>query len=114
MVYLIDRLHEVERCSSQYENEEARSDLSSDVDKVIDTMYYEEASCEDNDENFCSSQQEDNGSKCSSSCESDANWEEERNGGIKYSYASKGMSSFSKSKSEVPFQSYVNQLEVES
>ena len=50
MVYLIDRLHEVERCSSQYENEEVRSDLSSDEDKVIDTMYYEEASCEDNDE----------------------------------------------------------------
>lgn len=47
-----------------------------------------------------------------SSYESDVNWEEESNDRSEYSYVSKGISSISKFESEVPFQSYVNQLEV--
>ena len=104
MVSLIDRLHhvesvikfEVERYSSQYEYEEVESHLPSNKDEVADLTYYEEASCEDNDESCFSSQEENNDSACSSSCESDANWEEEINDGSKHSYKREGMNSFSK------------------
>ena len=85
--------HEEERCSSQYEDEEARSDVSSDEGEVPDPLYYEEASCEDNDESCFSSQEENSASTCLSSCESDANWEEESNDGSEYSYEGNGMNS---------------------
>ena len=70
---------EGESWSSQYENEEAKSYVSSDDGEVSNLIYYEEASYEDNDESCYSTQEEDNGSRCSSSHESDANWEEESN-----------------------------------
>lgn len=110
MLYLIHRLHyvenvikvEVEIYASQYEYEEAESYLPSDKSEVVDSMYCEESSCEDNGESCCSSQKEDSGRTCFSSCESGANWEEESNDGSKYSYESKGISSFSKSENEFP------------
>ena len=105
--------YEVERYSSQYENGEAESHVSSDQGEFVDLIYYEEASCEDNDESAKSSQEEDSGSTCFSSCESDANFEEESNDRSEYSYVSKGMSSSSKSESEVSFQNYANQLKVD-
>lgn len=106
--------HEIERYSSQYEDKEAESYASSNEGEVSNLMYYEEASCEDNEESCYSSQEEDSDRTWSSSCESDANWEEESNDGSEYSYERKGMSSFSKPKSEVPFQSYTSQVDAES
>ena len=60
MISLIDRLHrvenvikfEVERYSSQYEKEEAENHVSRDESEVVDPTYYEEVSCEDNDESY--------------------------------------------------------------
>lgn len=119
---LIERLHyvenviksKVERHSPQYENEEVESHISNDGNEFVDLTYCEEASCEDNGKGCCSSQEEDSVSTCSSTCESDANWEEESNDGSEYSNVSKGMSSISKSESEGPVQSYTGQLDVES
>lgn len=104
----------MKKFSSQYEDEEFESHVSSDEGKISDRTYYEEASCEDNDEIFYSSHEEDIESTCSASYESNANWEEERDDGSDYSYVSKGINYFSKSESEVSFQNYKNQLEVES
>ena len=75
MIYLIYRFHyvenvikfEVAKCSSQYENEEVESHVSSDDNKVVDLTYYEEISCEDNDESCGSIQEEDSGHTCLSS-----------------------------------------------
>ena len=80
MLSLIHRLHHVEnviksefeRQSSQYEYEEVESHLSSDDNKVVDPMYYEEASCEDNNESCFSSQEQDSGGMCLSSYEHNA------------------------------------------
>lgn len=38
--------------------------MSSDKGEVVDLIYYEEASCEDNDESGNSSQEEDSGRTC--------------------------------------------------
>lgn len=51
--------HKVERCSSQDEDENAGNDMSSDEGEVADLTYCKEASCEDNDESGCLSQEED-------------------------------------------------------
>ena len=99
---------EVERYSSHYEYEETESHLPSDKGEVVDPMYYEEASCEENNDSCFSSQEEDSGSICSSSHESDANWEEESTNKSEYSNEIKGMSSFSKSKSDIQFQNCIN------
>ena len=88
--------------------------LKVNVSSQYNLTYYEETSHEDNYEGFCSNQEEESDSTCSSSREYDANCEEERNDGSECSYASKGMIYFSKSKTKVPFQSCTSQLEVES
>ena len=59
---------EVEGYSSDYEEEEAINGFSIDEGKIVDPTYYEEASCDDNDESGCLSQEEDNASTYSSSC----------------------------------------------
>ena len=82
--------HEEESCSSQYEDEEARTDVSNEGE-VVHPMYNQEASYEVDDEICCSSQEEDHDSICSSSCEWDTNWEEESNNESDYSHASNGM-----------------------
>lgn len=105
---------EEERYLYQYEDEEPGSNVSSDKDEIVDLTYCEEASCKDNGETCCSSQEEDCDSTYVSSCESDADWEEERNDGSEYSYVSKGMNSFLKSESEFLVQNCANQFEVES
>ena len=71
-------------------------------------MYYQEVLYEADDEICYSSQGEDSHSICSSSYESDANWEEERNDGSCNSYASRGMSCFLKFESELLVQNYAN------
>lgn len=105
--------HEVEGHVSQYEDEEAKSYVSSDEGKVVDPVYYEEASYGEDDKSGYLSQEDDSDDTCPSSYESDANWEEERNENSEYSYASKDMSSCSKSENEVPSQNCTNHLEVE-
>ena len=63
----------------------------------------EEASYEADDERFCSRQWEDNDSTCSSSCESDADWEEESNEGSECPFSRESISSFSRSENESEF-----------
>ena len=100
--------YKVEGGTSQYQDEETRTDVSSDNGEVFDPTYNDEASCEDNDERGFSSQEEDNDSASSSSHELDVACEEERNDESICSYESKSMSNVPKSKNEFPVQNYAN------